>query len=315
MGRTREARLDALLNLLLSELGEVRRGAEVAGAVHLSRSHAARAFRERFGESPAAFRRRLTLERAAWALRQTGEGVTDVALDAGFESLEAFTRAFRRAYGVSPSLFRRSGLRAHLLSTPNGLHFQPPGALTASPEVSMDILDHLLAFDEAFARQAIAAARTLPPTALDTPLGEVQPLSFEAPDRTLRELLDKLVFQKEVWVAAVRGGGLPPQDRDRTLEGLEARLEQAFPAFRALAREVQAEGKWRQTFVDALCEPPEVFPYGGMLAHVLTVDAHRRHVLSGWLWRLGVGVDADPMLFGVQPGRERPEVAAPGARP
>ena len=30
------------------------------------------------------------------------------------------------------------------------------------------------------------------------------------------------------------------------------------------------------TFVDALCEPAEVFTYGGMIAHVLTFAAYRR---------------------------------------
>lgn len=302
-------RAAVLLALLLAELGEVRRGEDVARGANLSRSHAARLFRARFGESPAAFRRRLTLERAAWALRRGVGSVTEVALEAGFDSLEGFTRAFSRVYGTSPSLYRRAGLRPYVLPTPNGIHFQPPGGAMRT-EDHMDLLDHLLAFDEAFVRQAITHARALPGRALDTPLGEAQPLDFEAPDRTLRDLLDKLVFNKEVWVAAVRGGDLPPESRDRTPDGLEARVNVAFPAFRALAREVQAEGRWRQTFVDALCEPPEVFPYGGMLAHVLTVDAHRRHLLSAWLWRLGVRLDADPMHFGSLPTPPRGQVVS-----
>ncbi|WP_102127302.1 helix-turn-helix transcriptional regulator [Deinococcus planocerae] len=302
-------RAAALLALLLGELGEVRRGEDVARGVNLSRSHAARLFRARFGESPAAFRRRLTLERAAWTLRHTAGSVTQIALEAGFDSLEGFTRAFSRAYGTSPSLYRRVGLRSHVLPSPDGIHFQSLGVALRT-EDHMDLLDHLLAFDEAFVRQALAHARALPGRALDTPLGEAQPLSFEAPDRTLRDLLDKLVMNKEVWVAAVRGGELPTENRDRTPDGLEARVNVAFPAFRALAREVQAEGRWRQTFVDALCEPPEVFPYGGMLAHVLTVDAHRRHLLSAWLWRLGGRLDADPMLFGSLPTPPRGQVVS-----
>lgn len=293
-------RVDLLLRLLLTEPGEPRRGEELAEAAHLSRAHAARAFRRRFGESPAAFRRRLRLERAAWALRRSSQSVTDTALDAGFDSLEGFTRAFARAFGVSPSLYRRTGLRSHLLPAANGIHFQPTGQAMPT-EVGMDILSHLLAFDEAFVRQAITQARGLPETTLDQPLGETQPLSFDSPDRTLRDLLDKLIFNKEVWLAAVRGLPLPAEPRDRSLDALEGRMNAAFPAFAQLAREVQQEAKWQQTFVDALCEPAEVFPYGGMLAHVLTVDAHRRHVLSSWLWRLGVRLEADPMHFGMQP--------------
>ena len=37
-----------------------------------------------------------------------------------------------------------------------------------------------------------------------------------------------------------------------------------------------SEGRLDETFVDALCEPAEVFTYGGMIAHVLTFAAYRR---------------------------------------
>ena len=53
------------------------------------------------------------------------------------------------------------------------------------------------------------------------------------------------------------------------------------------------------TFVDALCEPAEVFTYGGMIAHVLTFAAHRRTLValafgSHGIDDLGWG---DPMLW------------------
>ena len=57
------------------------------------------------------------------------------------------------------------------------------------------------------------------------------------------------------------------------------------------------------TFVDALCEPAEVFTYGGMIAHVLTFAAHRRTLValalgSHGITELGWG---DPMLWVAQP--------------
>lgn len=292
--------LNTLLELLLGELHEVRQGQVLFRQVQLSRSHAVRSFTARFGESPAAFRRRLTLERAALALKETEERVTDIALDGGFHSLEGFTRAFSRAFGVSPSLYRRTGLRSHLLPARSGIHYQPTGQALYTEE-NMDVVTHLLKFDEAFLRQAIALARSLPETTLDARLGESQPHSFDSPDHSLRDLLDKMVFTKEVWLAAVRGLDMPAPERDRTLDGIEARLNAAFPAFSQLAREVHDSAKWQQTFVDALCEPPEIFPYGGMLAHVLNVDAHRRHILSQWFTRLGVQLNTDPMHFGQLP--------------
>jgi AraC family transcriptional regulator len=49
-------------------------------------------------------------------------------------------------------------------------------------------------------------------------------------------------------------------------------------------------------FVDALCDPPEMFTFGGMVAHVLTWSAHRRLVIAGALRNLGADIgSADPL--------------------
>src|SRR6201991_2778528 len=46
-------------------------------------------------------------KRAAWqAAFRPGASMTDIALDAGYESPEAFSRAFRQRLGQSPSAFR-----------------------------------------------------------------------------------------------------------------------------------------------------------------------------------------------------------------
>ena len=290
-------RLDRFLSALLSDLDEPRTGREAAQAALLSRSHAVRSFRARYGESPAEFRKRLRLERAAYALRVTTQSVTEVALEAGFRSAEGFSRAFRRGFGVAPSLYRRRGSQSHLLPAPSGIHFQPVGP-PASAGGGADLLTHLVAFDEQFIRHALLRLRDVPGRVLDESLGESHPLDFNPPDRTVRHLLDSLVFTKEVWVAAVRGRAAPPDDRSRTLEGLARRHEVVAREFRRLAEEVHRGGSWHNTFEDRLCEPPELFPLGGMVAHVLTVDAYHRYVLSTWLRRLGIRLDADPMFFG-----------------
>lgn len=89
-----------------------------------SRAQFYRLFRALVEETPAAMRRRLVLERAAWQLGQTSRPVTEIALDAGYESLEAFTRAFRKAYSMSPSLYRRNGVWRNHLPAPNPYHLQ-----------------------------------------------------------------------------------------------------------------------------------------------------------------------------------------------
>jgi len=82
----------------------------IARAAALSPFHFHRIFRGLVGETPHELHRRLRLERAAEQLVATSRSVTQIALDAGFDTHEAFTRAFGNAYDVSPSEFRA---RAH----------------------------------------------------------------------------------------------------------------------------------------------------------------------------------------------------------
>ena len=49
-----------------------------------------------------------------------------------------------------------------------------------------------------------------------------------------------------------------------------------------------AEGRLDDTFLDVTCEPPRVFSYGGMVAHVLTFAAVRRLVVLGAYENLGI---------------------------
>lgn len=79
--------------------------ARVAG---LSAHHFHRRFQERFGEAPAAYVRRLRLERAAWRLQLHDDPILSIALDCGFNDHETFTRAFRRRYGMPPRAYRAS---------------------------------------------------------------------------------------------------------------------------------------------------------------------------------------------------------------
>ena len=67
-----------------------------------------------------------------------------------------------------------------------------------------------------------------------------------------------------------------------------ARLAIEGPRYLAHVREVFDQGRLDDTFVDALCEPAEVFTYGGMVAHVLTFAAYRRTLVVMALGRHGV---------------------------
>lgn len=65
-------------------------------------------------------------------------------------------------------------------------------------------------------------------------------------------------------------------------------LSEEGPAFLDQVRTTVDEGRLDDTFVDVTCEPPTVFTYGGMIAHVLTFAAVRRLVVLGAYENLGI---------------------------
>src|SRR6185503_8614797 len=114
--------LDRLSAVMLNALDGNRKTEDLARLAYQSRTQFHRIFRSVVEETPAAMRRRLLLERAAFQLVHSGSSVTEIALDANYGSLEAFTRAFRKAFRTSPSLYRRMGATYTHLHAPNGIH-------------------------------------------------------------------------------------------------------------------------------------------------------------------------------------------------
>ncbi len=96
---------------------------ELAAVANFSPFHFHRIFRGMVGESVQAHIRRIRLERAATRLKHGEESVLMIALDAGYESHEAFTRAFRAVIGQSPSAFRTQCRAQPKGSSPAGVHF------------------------------------------------------------------------------------------------------------------------------------------------------------------------------------------------
>jgi AraC family transcriptional regulator len=95
---------------------------DLARRAGLSPYHFHRVFRGLVGEPLMAHIRRLRLERAARHLRQTPRRVIEIALEAGYDSHEAFTRAFKQTFGFAPAEFRRCRATARTVSA-NGIHF------------------------------------------------------------------------------------------------------------------------------------------------------------------------------------------------
>jgi AraC family transcriptional regulator len=97
---------------------------DLARIACLSPFHFHRVFTGMTGESVMGYIRRLRLERAASDLRLNQSPITELALRAGYDSHEAFTRAFKAAYGVAPVHFRSEHGRVPSPRAPSGVHYQ-----------------------------------------------------------------------------------------------------------------------------------------------------------------------------------------------
>jgi AraC family transcriptional regulator len=278
-------RLRDLIDLVLASLDEQgANGSALARRAHFSRDHLDRILAGATGETPAALRRRLLLERAAWQLRTGAALPSEAAVAAGYGSLSAFSRAFARAYGEPPSSF--SG--PIQLEAPNGIHFHPPAGLlipgARAPTSRRDLTERLVSHHLDRVRELLEAAATLPAAELERPLrpGFVA-VWFEGEEPSAAMMGERLVFTLEVWVAAMAGKPLPRTRADDLLR----RFDRASRSFARLARAVRDAGAWDDAFVDALCEPPQSFTYGGVLAHILSYGAVRREMLASVLAELG----------------------------
>jgi transcriptional regulator GlxA family with amidase domain len=80
---------------------------QLAARMFLSPGHFTEIFTREVGMPPAAYLRRLRLERAQTLLRETTLPVTAVAMQVGFSDAAGLSRAFRGAFGLSPLQYRR----------------------------------------------------------------------------------------------------------------------------------------------------------------------------------------------------------------
>ncbi|WFP74689.1 AraC family transcriptional regulator [Mesorhizobium sp. WSM4906] len=87
---------------------------DVAASSGVSRFHVTRAFGAATGRSVMGYVRARRLSEAARKLAGGAPDILSVALDAGYNSHEAFTRAFREQFGTTPELVRAQGSTQNL---------------------------------------------------------------------------------------------------------------------------------------------------------------------------------------------------------
>ncbi len=290
--------LDALAETL--DLG----GDERARRLHLSRFHLDRVVSATGGEPPERMRRRLLLERAAYRLVTGDQQVVDIAFEAGYGSHEAFTRAFAREYGRAPSRWRQQPTRTQI-EGPSGVHFHPPGSLrlpTSRKLTPMDLMTRMIEHHVWLTGELLERAARLGDEQLDAPIE--MPIGTIDDDMTIRSVLGRLVGQLAQWNAAATQRSYDwDQERGKSVSTLRRELSDEGAAFLDQVRTTVDEARLDDTFVDVTCEPPHVFTYGGMIAHVLTFAAVRRLVVLGAYEKLGI-TDlhaGDPMEWVAEP--------------
>jgi hypothetical protein len=151
----------------------------------------------------------------------------------------------------------------------------------------MDLLTRMVEHHVWLVGELLDRARRLSDDVLDAPV-EISVEGIDD-DPTLRSLLSRLVGQLAMWDAATHDRPYDVEvEHGESVADMRRRLVQVGPAFLAQVQAIVEEDRLDETFVDAICDPPEVFTYGGMIAHVLTFGAHRRTLVCGALHDVGI---------------------------
>jgi len=102
-----EQRFNRVLDYIDAHLNEPMSVEQLSKVANFSKFHFHRQFSQYTGTTVIAYIRMLRLKRASYRLVfHKHERVIDIALDAGFETQESFSRAFKHTYSQSPSQFR-----------------------------------------------------------------------------------------------------------------------------------------------------------------------------------------------------------------
>ena len=100
--------VDRALKLMRARLQEPLRVRDIASSLAVSDSRFARRFRAADGRTPMRALADLRAQRAESLLRDRPRTTLEVAFEAGFQSVSAFTRAFRRRTGMPPATWKKA---------------------------------------------------------------------------------------------------------------------------------------------------------------------------------------------------------------
>lgn len=148
----------------------------------------------------------------------------------------------------------------------------------------MDLLDRLLGHDAWTTRHLLARCEEVGEESLHR--------RFEIGHGSVMATLEHVVGNVEVWTDLMRGRRPAPAatapPAAASLSNLLERFDAASAAFGTQARGVRDAGRWDDTYLDVLDDPPRPKSLGGTIVHVVTHNmAHRTEILH-MLHELGV---------------------------
>jgi AraC family transcriptional regulator len=195
--RDHRERINRVLLHLQSNPGSPLSVEELARIACFSPFHFHRLFVAYVGEPISAHVRRLRLERAAVRLRTSNAPVTEVALDAGYESSAAFNKAFRQHFQASPTTFRRlPGANVtvalnhqHQPIRLASVHMKPKPKIVERPEKQAVFVRRTGAYEESAGAAWEAVCRFAYSRRLVSPDREFIGISHDDPQITAQEKL------------------------------------------------------------------------------------------------------------------------------
>lgn len=140
-------RVNRVIDFIGKHLDEELELEELCRIACFSKYHFHRLFTAHAGVSLKSYIKWLRLKRAAHQLTvQKEDTIINIALDAGFESHEAFSRAFKQVCGQSPSVFRNNANWRAWENPPYSLHIKGNKIMTITikdlPARRLAVMEH-----------------------------------------------------------------------------------------------------------------------------------------------------------------------------
>jgi len=128
-------RFEQVFDFIEQQLDSALTVEQLSEVACFSRFHFHRQFSQFCGVSVSRYITLMRLKRASYRLvQQSPDKIIDIALDAGFENPESFSRAFKHTFGLTPSEFRKAPVWMDWHK-----HFQFPGMETQKRMEKMDV--------------------------------------------------------------------------------------------------------------------------------------------------------------------------------